>query len=191
MGVLVPLLLHPFFSTWSPQARAAAATALPLPPLRLPQERPLSYRGSSASDGQLLGTLPAGRTTRGERRGPPAALPAWFFRTPVTSPRRQATPQGPGSVPFTCTTMCEGAAADGSPPVSTPRRDGRAGVREQERGSRRGSHGVQRPSGRRGTHRGHEDGEKWGTHMAEYTRCREGRGMGGSAGYCLGARGRG
>lgn len=38
--------------------------------------------------------------------------------------------------------------------------------------------GCSGPLVRRGTHRGQEDREKWGTQMAGYTNCGEGRGNG-------------
>lgn len=187
----VPLLLHPFLSAGSPQAWAAAAAALPLTPAS-PGTPPLppwiQLLGWAASQDSACGQHDQGR-----KEGPPhPALPARFFQTPVTSRRRPATPQGPGSVPFTCTTTRDGAAAGrGSPPARRGRsrrqparlhslEGGRAGVRGQDRGS---GEGVM---GRRGTHREHEDREKWGPPTAGYT-LRRGAGMGGSAGYGGGA----
>lgn len=155
----------------------------PLPP-SLPQERPLSHRGSSSSDGQLLGTLPAGSTTRGERRGPHAALPARFFQTPVTSRRRPATPQGPGSVPFTCTTTRDGPQQTAARPP--PLLGGVAG-----QGSGDKTEGQGRESWGGAGHIGGTKTGRSGAHQRRGTHSAGGAGMGGSAGYGGGTRGRG
>nr|CAI9696017.1 unnamed protein product [Rangifer tarandus platyrhynchus] len=100
--------------------------------------------------------LRAGRP--GEKEGASRSSPRLALPDPCDLTSTPGHTPGPGSVPFTCTTTCEGAAADGSPPVPTPRRGGVQGSGGRSGGQ---GEGVVECSGRRGG-AGHTGGRKTG-----------------------------